>query len=66
MGRTEEVGIKNIKGMPVTLLATLGSSGRVVKETLLLKGGLGNGNGNGIGSVYKNIQRERPNWCLEP
>lgn len=44
MGGTEEVGVKDGKGMPVMLLSTLGSSGGVVMEIFLLKVALGNGN----------------------
>lgn len=44
MGGTEEVGVKDGKGMPVMLLSTLGSSGKVVMESFLLKVALGNGN----------------------
>lgn len=43
-GGTEEVGVKDGKGMPVMLLSALGSSGRVVMEIFLLKVGLRNGN----------------------
>lgn len=45
MGRTETVGVKDSKGMPVMLLTKLGSSERVVIEILLLKVVLENGNG---------------------
>lgn len=43
-GGTGEVGVKDGKGMPVMLLNTLGSSGRVVMGIFPLKVGLGNGN----------------------